>query len=167
MSGKSHILLQDYLPRCWKFWWRHGSLFEWSYFWKHWSIKMLFQFFMDGNKLFIYLLECWYFELGQLFKPLQIHSFLLWNFVFWIKVITTLALGSQPRQGLARLRAKRKPGSEGKCEGMNPHTPKGTSTLGVWSPDGFPKLQRAIAGVKTHWIEKLFVLLESYWNLDV
>jgi hypothetical protein len=24
-----------------------------------------------------------------------------------------------------------KPKSEGKCEGMNPHTPKGTSTLGV------------------------------------
>jgi len=29
-------------------------------------------------------------------------------------------LGSQPKQGLARLQ----PGSEGKCEGMNPHTPK-------------------------------------------
>jgi hypothetical protein len=26
---------------------------------------------------------------------------------------------------------KGKPGSEGKCEGMNPHTPKGASTLGI------------------------------------
>jgi len=40
-------------------------------------------------------------------------------------------LGSQPRLGLARLQANRKLRSEGKCEGMNPHTPKGTSTLGV------------------------------------
>ncbi len=53
---------------------------------------------------------------------------------FEMLVVTTLALGSQPRQGLARLWAKTKPGSEGKCEGMNPHTPKGASTLGVWSP---------------------------------
>jgi len=45
--------------------------------------------------------------------------------------VATLALGSQSRQGLARLRAKRKPGSEGKCEGLNPHTPKGASTLGI------------------------------------
>jgi len=29
---------------------------------------------------------------------------------------------------------KEKPGSEGKCEGMNLHTPKGTSTLGVGLP---------------------------------
>ncbi len=46
-------------------------------------------------------------------------------------VVTTLALGSRPRQGLSRLRAKREAESEGKCEGMNPHTPKGASTLGV------------------------------------
>jgi hypothetical protein len=45
--------------------------------------------------------------------------------------VTTLTLGLRSKQGLARLRAKRKPGSEGKCEGMNPHTPKGASTLKV------------------------------------
>jgi len=45
--------------------------------------------------------------------------------------VTTLTPGSRPTQGLARLRAKRKPRSEGKCEGMNSHTPKGVSTLGV------------------------------------
>jgi hypothetical protein len=63
-------------------------------------------------------------------------------------VIATLALGSRPRQGLTRLRVKRKLGSEGKCEGMNLHTLKGASTLGVLNPSGLPNLQRAIAGVK-------------------
>ncbi len=42
-----------------------------------------------------------------------------------------LSLRLAPRQGLVRLRAKRKLGSEGKCEGMNPHTPKRASTLGI------------------------------------
>jgi hypothetical protein len=48
-----------------------------------------------------------------------------------INIVTTLALGSRPRQCLVRLRAKREAGSEGKCEGMNPHTLKGAPTLGV------------------------------------
>jgi hypothetical protein len=63
-----------------------------------------------------------------------------------IEYVATLALGSRPRQGLARLPAKRKPRSEIKCEGMNPHTPKGASTLGVWSFGGLPNLHRAIIG---------------------
>jgi hypothetical protein len=63
---------------------------------------------------------------------------------------------------LARLWAKRKPESEGKCEGMNPHTPKGASILGVWSLGGPPNLQRVIARVKTQWIEELFISLKSY-----
>jgi hypothetical protein len=66
-----------------------------------------------------------------------------------MKCVATLALGLRPRQGFARLWAKRKPGSEGKCEGMNPHTPKGAFTLGVGSPNGLLNLQRDIAGVKT------------------
>jgi hypothetical protein len=45
--------------------------------------------------------------------------------------VVTLALGSRPRQGFARLWAKRNPRSEGKCEGMNLHIPKGASILGV------------------------------------
>jgi hypothetical protein len=45
--------------------------------------------------------------------------------------VATLALGSGPKQGLARLWAKGKLESEGKCEGMNPHAPKGTSILGI------------------------------------
>jgi len=57
---------------------------------------------------------------------------------------------------------RKKPGNEGKCEGMNPHIPKGASTLGVWSPDGLLNLQRAIARVKTQWIEDFFISLENY-----
>ncbi len=41
------------------------------------------------------------------------------------------------------------------------------SHFGRWSPDGVPKLQRAIVGVKTQWIVTFFISLESYWNLDV
>jgi hypothetical protein len=52
--------------------------------------------------------------------------------------------------------------SEGKCEGMNPHTPKGAPILGVWSPGGLANLQRVISRVKTHWIEEFFISLERY-----
>jgi len=41
-----------------------------------------------------------------------------------------------------------------KCEGIDPHTPKGTPTLGVWSPNGLPNVQKTIAGVKTQWIDR-------------
>jgi len=76
--------------------------------------------------------------------------------------VATLTLGTRPRQGVARLQAKRKLMSEGKCEGMNLHTPKGASTLGVWSPGGLLNLYRAIVEVKTHWIEKFIRSLGSY-----
>jgi hypothetical protein len=49
--------------------------------------------------------------------------------------VATLTMGLRPRQGLARAckgaSQKKKPGSEGRCEGMNPHTPKAIPTLGV------------------------------------
>jgi len=53
--------------------------------------------------------------------------------------VATLALGSRPRQGVARLRAKRGsmphvPGSARECEGIDLHTPKGTPILGVGVP---------------------------------
>jgi hypothetical protein len=56
-----------------------------------------------------------------------------------IQHVATLALGSWPKQGLAKVWAKnwspqvtfRAPGSVGECEGMNPHTPKWTPTLGI------------------------------------
>jgi hypothetical protein len=31
-----------------------------------------------------------------------------------------------------------------------------------WSPDGLPNFQGKISGVRTHWIEELFLSLESY-----
>ncbi len=60
-------------------------------------------------------------------KGIIFHHDIYINFTY----VTTLALGSRPKQGLARLRAKRQPENDGKCEGMNPHTPKGAPTLGV------------------------------------
>ncbi len=56
-----------------------------------------------------------------------------------IKIVTTLALGSWPKQGFAKVRAKRgspgvtshAPGNVGECEGMKTHTPKWASILGV------------------------------------
>jgi hypothetical protein len=59
------------------------------------------------------------------------------------------------------LQDKRKPWSEGKCEGMNPHILKKAFTLGVWSPNGLLNLQRVIAGVKTQSIEKLFISFKT------
>jgi hypothetical protein len=41
---------------------------------------------------------------------------------FLVVYVVTLALGSRPKQGIARLQAKKNPKSEGKCEGMNLHT---------------------------------------------
>jgi hypothetical protein len=58
--------------------------------------------------------------------------------------------------------AKKKFGSEGKCEGMNLHTPKGASILKVWSPDGVSNLQRVIAGVKIQWIYRWKALDKGY-----
>jgi hypothetical protein len=54
-----------------------------------------------------------------------------------------------------------------KCEGMNPHTPKWTPIVGVEVPNGLLNLHSAIARVKTHWFGEFFILLESYWNLNV
>jgi hypothetical protein len=59
------------------------------------------------------------------------------------------------------------PRSARKCEGIDPHIPKGTPTSGSWSPGGLPNLQSAIAKVKTHRLEEFFISLESYWNVDV
>jgi len=56
--------------------------------------------------------------------------------------VATLALGLQPRQRACKVAGQEKnsgvmphaPGSAKECEGMNPHTPKKTPTLG----DGVP-----------------------------
>jgi len=49
------------------------------------------------------------------------------------------------------------PGSARKCEGIGPHTPKGTPILGVRASGGFPNVHRVIAGVKIQWIKKCFI----------
>jgi len=45
-------------------------------------------------------------------------------------------------------RPKRKPGSERKCEGMNPHTSKGASTLGVGVPVDSRMFREQLQGSK-------------------
>jgi hypothetical protein len=69
--------------------------------------------------------------------------------------VITLALGSQPKQGVTRLRAKRKlgvmshtPGSARKCEGLHPHTPKATPTWGVGVPVDSRNFRKWLQGLK-------------------
>jgi hypothetical protein len=43
-----------------------------------------------------------------------------------------------------------------------------SSHFGSWSFDGFLNLQKAIARVKTHWIEEFLISLEkNTWNVNV
>jgi hypothetical protein len=62
------------------------------------------------------------------------------------------------------------PGSVRKCEGVwgsEPSHSQDDSHFGRWSPNGLPKLQRAITRVKTQFLVALFISLESSWNVDV
>jgi hypothetical protein len=43
---------------------------------------------------------------------------------------------------------------------MNLHTSK-EFHFRSWSPDGLLNLQRAIAGIKTQWLEEFFISMES------
>jgi hypothetical protein len=92
--------------------------------------------------------------------------------------VATLTLGSWPRQGFAKVHAKREAReshlmlwgvtphaleSVGKCERMNPTPP---NELPLWElPPWTPNLQRVILGVKTHWIETFLISLKISWNL--
>jgi len=72
----------------------------------------------------------WY----QISKKKSLKDFIVFfvNFDEWMKHVATLVLGSRPRQGLVKVQAKSEaweshfhvPKSVGKCERMNPHTPK-------------------------------------------
>jgi len=85
--------------------------------------------------------------------------------ILWQSInVATLALGSWPRQGLAKTWAKEAQESHF----MPPRVQKSvrewtfthsqvSSHFGSWSPDGLLNLQGAIEGVKTHWIEKFFI----------
>ncbi len=77
--------------------------------------------------------------------------------MFEEKVITTLALGSQPRQRLTKMWAKSEPGSHILCsqeckkmQGNEPPHFQMSSHFGSWSPNGLPNLQTATARVKPH-----------------
>jgi hypothetical protein len=122
------------------------------------------------------------------------HHFLCWT--LYCKTVTTLALGSRPKQGVAR-----KPGSQKEgcprarakaLEGCGPrggspgaitysweskevrgsvrdehsHS-QGNSHFGRGSLSGLPKLQSASWRVKSQWIIALLIPLESSWNVDV
>jgi hypothetical protein len=39
--------------------------------------------------------------------------------------------------------------------------------FGSWSPNGLSNFQKAITGVKIHWIKKFLIPLKISWNLDV
>jgi hypothetical protein len=71
------------------------------------------------------------------------------NLGFATKARACKVVGQQGSSGVT----SHVPGSAKECEGMNPHTP----ILGVRIP-----MDSQIAGVKTHWIEKLFISLKSY-----
>jgi hypothetical protein len=91
-----------------------------------------------------------------------------------MKDVTTLALGSWPRQGLAKVRAKSEPRSHISCyrkckrvwRNEPPHSQM-SSHFGSWSLNGLSNFQKLIAGVKNHWIEEFLISLKSCRNVDV
>jgi hypothetical protein len=92
----------------------------------------------------------------------------------WLIVVVTLTLGSWPKLGLAKVRAKREAReSHLMFSGVRKSVREWTFTLprssqfGSWNLGGFPNFQRAIVRVNTRWIEEFFISLKSYWNVDV
>jgi len=87
--------------------------------------------------------------------------------------VATLTLGSWAK-GLQECGTKGKPKRHilypRECRKVwenEPSHSQVSSYFGSWSLGGLLNHQRAILGVKTHWIEDIFISLESYWNLDV
>jgi hypothetical protein len=81
------------------------------------------------------------------FQPTPLHAFAL--------VVTTLALGSRPRQGFAKVRAKNELGSHISCSQEckkvwrnEPHTPKWAPILGVEVPMDFRIFRGWLQGSK-------------------
>jgi hypothetical protein len=102
----------------------------------------------------------WHAQEMEWQKRIMKRKLCLWS--HHAKNVATLALGSWPRQGLARVRTKRE------CKrmwGNEPSHSQMSSHLGSWSPDGLPNLQRTIVGVKTHFIETFLISLKSFWTL--
>ncbi len=99
------------------------------------------------------------------------HAPLIHDYDFFV---ATLALGSRPRQGLAKVRAKKEareshfmlPGVQRVWWKELSHS-QVNSHVGSWSFGGLSNVQRAIEGVKIHWIKVFLISLESSWNVDV
>jgi hypothetical protein len=123
--------------------------------------------------------------LAWFFKTLSMHPWLLkhdycFNFKFCYNfwplaciLVATLALGLWPTQELAKVRAKSEFGSHISCSweckrmwGNEPPHSQMNSHFKNWSLNGLLNLQRMIAKVKSHWIEKLLIPLEISWNVD-
>jgi hypothetical protein len=82
--------------------------------------------------------------------------------------VATLALGLWPRQGCGPREEARESHLMLPRVWRNEHSHSQVSShFGSWSAGGLPKFQRAIARVKTHWIEELIISLERSWNLYV
>jgi hypothetical protein len=64
------------------------------------------------------------------------------------EIVATLALGRDQGKGLQGCGPRGKFESEGKCEGMNPHAPKGASTLGVGVPVHLRMFRERLQGLK-------------------
>jgi hypothetical protein len=54
------------------------------------------------------------------------------------------------------------PESARECEGIGPHTPKGTPTLGIGVLVDSRMFKERLQGIKTQWIEEFFTSLKIY-----
>jgi hypothetical protein len=87
--------------------------------------------------------------------------------------VATLALGSRPKQGVARLRAKREtresrhmlPGVQ-RVWGHEPSHSQVNSHVGKWSPEWTPKVLERNYKVKTAQFEAFFVSSKSSWSVN-
>ncbi len=86
--------------------------------------------------------------------------------------VATLALGSLPKQGARGCKVTGQegslrvmphaPGSARECEGIDPHIPKGTRTLGIGVLVDSRMFRERLQGSKTQFIEEFFISLEIY-----
>jgi len=79
--------------------------------------------------------------------------------------VVTLALGSRPKQGFARLRAKREAREWKKVWGNEPSHSQKSFHFGSWSPGGLPNVQRAISRVKNQWLKEFFYTIRNLLKL--
>jgi hypothetical protein len=84
----------------------------------------------------------------------------------WLLDVTTLALGSRPRQGGCKVTGQEgTPGSHftcsrecKECEGMNPHTPKGTPMLGVGLPEDSQIFKAQLQGPNSSPLRVIYII---------